>query len=117
MKLLFFLVACLFSVAPLRADTLTNRPAKIESVDLKRGLATFTVAAHSYKSNETPYPGMIADIRVASVLRLGPNFRREKATLDDLRPGMNVLLTGVLSISSQLITEIKIDEHSTPKQH
>lgn len=117
MKRLFLLAACLLGVASLRADILTDRPAKIESVDPKRGVATFTVAAHNGKSTGTLYPGQIADIHVASVMRLEPNFRRQKATLDDLRPGMNVLLTGVLSISSQLVTEIKIDEHSTSKQH
>ena len=117
MKSLPLIAACLFAATPLHADTLTDRPAKIESVDLKRGVTTFTVTAHNYRSAETPYPRQIADIREASVLRLGPNFRRQKATLDDLRPGMDVLLTGILSISSQVIFEIKVDEHTTSKPH
>ena len=117
MKMLLALAICLFGAASLQADTLTDRSAKIESVDLTRGVATFTVAAHNYKSSETPYPGQIADIREASVLRLGPNSRRQKAALADLQPGMDVLLTGVLSISSQVVTEIKIDERNVSKQH
>ena len=117
MSLLLLLAACLLAVAPLHAEALSDRPAKIESVDLKRGVATFTVTAHNYKSSESPYPGQIADIHEASVLRLGPNFRRQKGTVSDLKPGMNVLLTGILSISSQIIFEIKIDEHTAARQH
>ena len=94
---------------------LHNRPAWIESIDREKQTAIFTVDCHDYKSPEKPVPGRIASISGVDVHRLQPNNRRLDATLDDVRPGMKVLISGVIPISGQTVTEIDIDERHPAK--
>ena len=95
-----------------RADDclLTKRPATIVTVDPTKGVARITVSPKPFHHEAQTITTDVWITYARVIFNSSPNHN-VKGGIADLRPGMKVQVSGNISISSEFLTEIIVDQH------